>query len=442
MKAIVLSLICIFAQCRTSLAADNEGKRLFLLAGPHRTGSTSMQAFLHRNGRHHASRSTVTFALRSWDWPLTTESVMETYHQSHPGVEEEDYKIWAALVEDESSSSVELMESLYETLKITWEQSQKGMVVGTEAFDQLPRAKGQGPNALKAIKSLVEYLEIKPEQVTVVINYRSPRLEHYQSVWKANGTSYTDFVCAPERAYDLDTQLHPLHMADVYVQKGYQVKLIDMAGVLQKELDISHAFVCQVLGAKCVDGWLKNHESETYHLAEGSTNESWPLDEHDSNLIGDMLQARDCHFRYLTEKKNFEVIYPSQDLWKNCPASKNSLYSKLASNSDILHLGLQSQVECETQSRFSLTPSDILAEKIPKALAKSDGSSVSGPSIAWELILMPLILASSLGYQVYRVKKTKAVSSVRVETELTSFRDDDQLSDEEMDGFSDEVHED
>ena len=132
-----------------------------------------------------------------------------------------------------------------------WTKSDNGVILGTEEFDQV------GPDAiydaLGAMKKIVGHLKISdPKDVTVVINYREPRLDQWISIWKhaegdfANST-YEDFLCLTHNddvskasRFDmLGSQMNPLLAAKEFLKQGWNVKVIDMSGVEEAGKDIA-----------------------------------------------------------------------------------------------------------------------------------------------------------------------------------------------------------
>jgi hypothetical protein len=87
-------------------------------------------------------------------------------------------------------------------------------------------------------------------EVTFVITYRSPRIDHLRSWWKASANqrkqtlSFRSFLSGEF----ITSVLDPLYAAqELATRHGFNVIIIDMSGVQAKGWDVSSLVACQIL---------------------------------------------------------------------------------------------------------------------------------------------------------------------------------------------------
>ena len=248
-------------------------------------------------------------------------------------------------------------------------------MIGGEEFDQIKPFMGDGPgqgdghdttsdtatattssyDSMDAVRDVVNYLNIPSmECVTIIINYRLPRFEHWMSMYnklnykpsntKAMETtidtdddgidtikSYEQHMCGETdmdknmRIRELGTTMNPMYLATQFLHEGYNVKMIDMSGIdgddpERKGQDISHTIACEILNGRCTElGWVKGHEEESIQNAvlHGKT-------QIEQQLIDDgekLFQYRDCAYKYELERHAKFSIVDRTDIWKQCGPS-------------------------------------------------------------------------------------------------------------------------
>ncbi|KAG7348298.1 hypothetical protein IV203_017003 [Nitzschia inconspicua] len=336
-----------------AMAEDASKKRLVLFAGPHRSGSASVEEFFQRYCKGAVKGDKESFALRFWKWPVVSQE------HAKPGVPP--YKVFQNLVLEPSMKDP-LNVDILAGIKDAYETTQDGIILGTELFDQMGAYSEY--DGMAAMKRIVDHVGLTndPAMVTVIVNYRAPRFEHWESVWKGSveGTNrtYKDFMCHTRQYHEkielLSTAANPLQIALESQKQGWNVALMDMQGIEENNLDVAHTIACNVMDAKCQqsDGWVNNHADESIHNNEAEDGHSvFELTDEQRLKAEELLLARDCGYGAMMKEletsgiADFVVHYESS-LWKNCdPNLSSSVYANLL-NPELVFRGLLSQLKC------------------------------------------------------------------------------------------------
>jgi hypothetical protein len=351
----LFTLVLALAVLRDLAIADDtsQKKRLLLFAGPHRSGSSSVEEFFQKYCKGSIKHDKDTFPLRYWKWPEISQE------HAKPGVPP--YKVFQNLVL-EPSMNTPLNMDIMAGIKEAYETAQDGIILGTELFDQIgPYSQYDGMEAMKRIVDHVG-LTNDPDMVTVVVNYRAPRFEHWESVWKGSveGTdrTYQDFMCHTRQYHEkielLSTAANPLQVALESQKQGWDVALMDMQGIEENNRDVAHTIACSVMDAKCQesDGWVNHHVDESIHTNEAEDGHDMvELTDKQRYEAEELLLARDCAYGAIM--KEFQAngtahfkIHHDSSLWKHCdPKLSISRYVDLL-NPELVFRGLLSQLKC------------------------------------------------------------------------------------------------
>lgn len=353
--------------------AAAQKKRLVLFAGPHRAGATSVEEFFHRYCYGWVKKDHVSFAMRYWKWPNVTG--LPNDDGSVPA-----YKLFEHLVLNGGEGGDGLTNDLMGAIATAWETATEGVILGTELFDQMgPYAQHDG---LEAMKKVINAVGVAPEDVTIVVNYRAPRFEHWESVWRGSveGTdsSYEDFICTRSAYHEkmelLSTAMNPLQIAMKSREQGWKVALMDLAAIEAAGNDVVHSIACNVMGARCdEEGWINYHSNESFHnnpAEEG--HDITELTGDDRELAEKLFQARDCAYRPALENDPGFTIIPNgkNSIWTDeyCDADKDGTIYQGLLDVELLFRGLLSQLNCQDE------PHDKMPESINDIL---DGKYVS-----------------------------------------------------------------
>lgn len=390
-------------------------KRLVLFAGPHRAGSTSVEEFFQRYCKGSIKHDKDSFPLRYWKWPEVSQEHVK------PGVPP--YKVFQNLVLEPSMNDP-LNVDIMAAIKEAYETTEDGIILGTELFDQMGTYSQY--DGMAAMKRVVDHVGLTdyPDKITVVVNYRAPRFDHWESVWKGSveGTdrSYQDFMCHTRQYHEkielLATAANPLQIALEAQKQGWNVELMDMKGIEENNRDVAHTIACSVMDAKCQesDGWVNHHVDETIHNNDAEDGHDMvELTAEQRFEAEELLLARDC--AYGSMMKEFKAngtadfkIHHDSSLWKQCdPNLSASRYADLL-NPELVFRGLLSQLKCNSVVYDDMPRSieDILSGKFTlghhSTRVSSDGSVTNKKKSHHLFFWMFALVGVYVGMSIYK----------------------------------------
>lgn len=300
------------------LPIGGTAKKLVLFAGPHKAASVSVDLFFH----NHASGYEDTYpaeGLAGWKWPTVTQDLWMDREQRMPTTD-----VLNALVTQAGNGTAQII--LRQAIQNAWESAEHGIIVGTSEFDRVGNTPYTHMDGLEAMKGVVQQVQVNQEDVTVVLNYRTPRRDQWISMWKhADGDNhYKKFICksdSRELLEDLDTAMNPLKLAVTYRRQGWNVVLIDMGGVAAMGKDISHVIACDVLEhTVCQDG-VVIPVLQTYNANYGGGKGLHSLEERDQREMDQLFRERDCYYQpTLSNDNGFKILY-KDTIWQGCLTS-------------------------------------------------------------------------------------------------------------------------
>lgn len=392
-----LALLLLISGATTPvLAGECQGTKLVLLAGPRRTATTSVAEFLFkyaRGARPDHKHGKIYHPLAKVRWPLVYGPVTNSTEPERP------YKRYNRVVTEPEQK--DYLAEVIDAIKHDYEIPEVNAVIfGGEEFDQMGNPSDNSDQQMQAFKDIIKGVGAPAECVSVVINYRVPRFEHWVSLYNSKAgtddkdvrdleemdkyTPYNEHMCMDKtsstRISELASSMNPLHLAQTYLDAdpGWKVDLIDMGGVDYYGSDISHVIACDILGGKCDDDnrWVLNHADES--IRNNAI-------ERDYNALGleeitnseKIFRYRDCAFqKELTNDKKYKdrfQIFHGQTIWEDCNHSDKKLeniYKSLKlikEGTRLVYDALLSQVDCTPYGDFARSPEhsieDILSGK-------------------------------------------------------------------------------
>ncbi len=468
--------------------APGGNKRLVLFAGPHESDGRWVEEFFHRTargGEDDAAAAAAASPLRGWIWPRLDDVDGSNKGGGKGGTApppklpkgEEPYEIFQHLVtattkkktaeegpahgnddgpdppigtdaDDGAGMADDLLrESIYSAIGEAWTVASTGIILGTEAFDR-------GADGIEAMKKVVQYLQVDPRDVTIVIHYRTPRLDQWLSVYgrhsvvaalgtdggtTANAVSYQDWLCNREeysrKVSVLATQMNPLQLAtNVLGEVGRRVSILDLGGIQARGGDPVHIIACNVLGAECTDRdgvpWLNGHVGEVNERPpQVDTGVATGLSQSDLTMAEELFRIRDCEFQKdLTKMASddgtnyslgvvVDLHYPT---WSSEGQDCHGDWShEMEQNPAIVFQALLSQVEChndddphQNSHTDMVTMKQILGAKAPGS------NSSKHPVESWGDILIEVVVyttaaLASVLYQVYRMCYSASATTTR-----------------------------
>jgi len=341
-------------------------RRILILPGPHKTGTTSLQMFLqklHKKG---------ILEEEGWSWP--TANVSHPYRMRVPAIKK-------LLYSNDTSQYIE-----------DWAQNaldhNLNLVIAAEVLDvvaalSVDRARDVIGKILDSVrpKSMENGEDITDASVEVeaVIMYRTPRADHLVSVWKqqvfistrhvhdalpwrtslVNASlvknfdhnkmplpSLAEWLCTSVwdgvYSYNLNkiisAQLDPFGVAKAYARHGNMpIKILDMSGVE----DVLGAVACDVMHLNCTHGGKVFRNPDSPFVNHKTPQTSLGMNANELAKAENILRRMDCHvYCALKQAKeyNFTVIHAHDTIfadsgkWSRCceSSNKNNLPAKKA----------------------------------------------------------------------------------------------------------------
>jgi hypothetical protein len=326
---------------------DQEGsgkktnKRLVIFIGPRKAGSTLVEKFFYTHAGNSAG------GLSGWIWP-TYDHGSELIPKQVPP-----HKIFG-LYMNQPNNQV-LMSILDQGLQKAWNDAEEGVILGTDCFDRVGDTDENSWNrAAPAMDRLVQLLNVPPDRVTIVMNYRTPRLDQWVSLFKHaihdGGEHYKHFMCqekfAAKRKEFVKTSMNPLGIANTLIDNyNWNVALVDMEGAAQADMEIGHVILCNVL-EQCDNTSLNANFTEDHTENHGFGS----LGHGQQQQLEQLFRERDCYYQPILEGKNsdnnkkFTALYPNT-LWRGCLDDQSESYQRLA-DVDTLVNAIQAQKSC------------------------------------------------------------------------------------------------
>lgn len=344
--------------------ANDVSKRVVFFAGPHKAASTSVEQWFYN---YYTKPDSDQFALRYWKWPIIKGPLSDQLDES--------FKIFQELVKQPENAA--LKEEILVGIQEAFDASETGIILGTEDFDQVGHFATY--DAVNSMTEILERLGVAKEDVTVILNYRSPRLDQWISVWKHDNDipSYRAFMCdsqhdeilRKERIQALATQMDPLFAARTFLKEGWSVKVIDMGGVTKANLDIVNVIACDILEGKCLldDEIVYGHRGDDTHF-NVVDRDFEELTQDQREEAEKLFRARDCAFEdFIGNNPKFEIGY-KDSIWHDCEGQdldREEVYLYLDGNPEVLYSALLNQLGC---SDDALTIEDALdGERLPNS---------------------------------------------------------------------------
>mmetsp|Transcript_11658 Transcript_11658/g.24028 ORF Transcript_11658/g.24028 Transcript_11658/m.24028 type:complete len:509 (-) Transcript_11658:69-1595(-) len=270
-----------------------QGPRIAVLAGPHKTASTTLQSFFSniigsvvRLTNETSNSSDTSYqphpALSDWAWPIGLVEEYESESALGGGfMKLKPYKFYAILAslisgrkrglffklktQQQIEKATEYHRALFRS---PWEEG-KNLVIAAEAFDTLvedlvdgsasKNDKGEETHVAPASEDMIDALlglfpwensesssetsgdrsiaPLKLEDIEVHINYRTPKISHVKSIWHQLGKkdSLRTFLLKDSRRHNLYYS-NSLGLALQFVRRGIKTSLLDMTGVAEHEI--------------------------------------------------------------------------------------------------------------------------------------------------------------------------------------------------------------
>lgn len=361
-------------------------------------------------------------------------------------------KQYGKLVKNKDDKSY--LNKALDVIQTKFDESDNGVFLGTEEFDQVGQDKFL--DAMPVMEAIVDKLEVDHKDIKVIINYRSPRIDQWISVWKHAGeeyagASYEDFMCEAHgneqdkkyRFSMIGAEMNPLRAASVFLERGWEVTLMDMGGVEAAGKHIVHTIGCDVLFAGCDAGVL--HGLGEYLPVKNKIEKDFnELNEEESAKIEKLFRYRDCAYQsdlqQYIDKGQLDILY-QDSLWSECEQG-GDYYKKFKDNTEMMYNALLGQLECKN------APHDLEVGADMDAALTSVGSSGFGGGL-FNFMLFFMVLVVAIGVAAFQVlqKRSKERQEILAAGGSIDEDDDDDIEDKgtvttemtNVGGFRDDV---
>ena len=312
-------------------------QRMVILAGPHKTGTSSIQLNLYQ-----WSKLTVNFTqfpstlqpnpdpLIPWIWPIPTKIAEYEYNNTMYWKPSKGfYSLIDALSNQNAHPSKrevfqeytpqEIIGMYKDAIGTYWKQG-NDIVWGSEAMDMIVKVP-EGRSILHKISKEILPADIQGEQVTVVVVRRTPKIKHLISIWHQNCNRKTDpkFYEWMTTTKNTFGPIDSLGMVDMLLEEtDWNIVLVNMRGVIDDLWDISYFVSCKILGEECENRIPKvmNNDGKggalRMNVRSGQRAPNVPnktLDELDA-----LLYRYDCNYRHVLKNNDRLKIYYSDYL--------------------------------------------------------------------------------------------------------------------------------
>jgi hypothetical protein len=305
-------------------------QRICILAGPHKTGTSSVQANMYQWSAQTSNFTDTELdplaePLIQWVWPVPL-SIAEIESKENKTWNWSPSKIFYPMMENlivkgkkekrtifKKFNREEIIEIYRTTLLSQWNDG-KDIVFGTEAMDLIVKLR-EGPSMLHTISDSILPSDIEGDQVTAVVMYRDPKIEHLISIWHENcnrevDPKFFEWITTTTNTYG---PIDSLGMVDMMLREtNWNVVLIDLNRARLDDWDISNFIACKVLEEDCNNRTLSGmHASPIVaNVRKYGRTPNVPnitLDE-----IDVVLKNYDCNYQHLFAQNStnrFKIYY-------------------------------------------------------------------------------------------------------------------------------------
>mmetsp|Transcript_4639 Transcript_4639/g.11901 ORF Transcript_4639/g.11901 Transcript_4639/m.11901 type:complete len:1238 (-) Transcript_4639:491-4204(-) len=333
-------------------------KKLIIFAGPHETSAIPLNKFFveHASDLEGTNRST---SLEGWTWPIIESEILGDT-QSH--------RTFDLLLSDADTRPVQNI--IMDGIRDSWNEAYNGVIIGSLDLDRIGKNPYSSYDALGAVYRVVQTLGISDNDVTVVLNYRSRRLDHLSAVWwnHFDAESFQEFICSDDESDKrwewIDTVMNPLKLANAYVEEGWNVAMIDQEGTTTLGKDIAHVVSCDLMNdVDCDNGWVRGLEGE--RIVDPTAYEIDDLDVIQRTKFETLFCMRDCIYKNILEADNRFSTVNRKDLWNSCSSNDKEEMEKLADTDFLLEV-MKTLLGCGDKSNLESTvfASEILESNV------------------------------------------------------------------------------
>jgi len=354
----------------SSTTGDNTGstsnssrrrRKLIILVGPEGISSNSinytLDFFIHHMSPYRSQQHLP--ALQGWIWPAITTTATDDDNNSNDWEPVIPHRQMLDLLIQSNDDDLRLY--ILEQLNTTWAMTtptniyDRGMVLGSPMWDEDPTI----------VYEIVQFLNVPPEDVTVVFVYPASRYQQWFNLFQTNllYENYTDYMCEtdeiPFHIERLDTSMNLFHYSMAVASWGLNVVILDQRGMVSRQQSIPHTIACHIMtGVTCHNGWVEGVsppskeelDEQQQELLYSSSEQLSPISMSEQIQFEELLSDRDCYYRpyFMEHNPRFRHLFPDQ-LWSKCYSydepAMDKYYTSLVNTTFLWQL-LQSNVDC------------------------------------------------------------------------------------------------
>lgn len=302
---------------KTGIKMKHQGgeRKIVMVVGPHKTGSSSMEAALMEWSE--------TGKLVNWAWPAPPRDQLRAALLQNPSIPfHHGCKAFANLpmtlkTRQTSAPFYTAVIKIYQdAFQKAW-ASGRNMVFASEEFDVL----------LAYNDVLDSTLRILPDcrsnscRISAVVVYRKPRIDHLLSLFHEVGgnRSFSEFI--GQALHRFECVLNPLGIAQVLAERNVTTFIVNSAAVSDWGGDISEVVACSVLEVPCIGGHPSFLTAPPARLNVRTA--AIDLNQDQLTRIGHLLEEFDCGYFGLLANPKVSFLY-QQDALQQCSSQKKT----------------------------------------------------------------------------------------------------------------------
>ncbi len=294
-------------------------QEVIIIVGSPETGFSPLERNLIQWTRDHTMHD------NSYVIPDVAPEIYNATQGNHPLMESIQYKVSGPLRGTPSFSrgAMNKTETLIEEFRSAFNREwmkNKHFVIGSDAFRKI--SSDTRSRLIDVLISLFPWNDQRysfngsNKDVTAIILYRPWSVSYLKSLWAANvaqdNETFSTWIQNYKESYM--HEIDQLQIADDFLDKGFQVAILDVDFIVSQKMNLSHYIVCNILKEKCDShGYLNDAGDDT----KGQTNmrdartEGFDMSEENVQKIKSTLEDGDCLYNYLLEQENVK-FYPSK----------------------------------------------------------------------------------------------------------------------------------
>lgn len=285
----------------------NDQQQFVILAGPHKTASSATQSLmktLQESGN-----------LGKFVWPKNPAGACDAKQFSE--------FVWSLFRSVNGGGDPALLNYYKEEFDQIWKDG-KSIVIGAELFGTISLHESFDRMVEDALWNELPVTD--PNRVLVVLNYRTPRLDHLTSLWAQKmkierlGLSFREWACSmdcdlPEPKLNLHV-INTLGQAAAFRRHGFQVSIVDMGGLIEDGLDATHTVACELLGVTCQNGRVsgvikKDAKVEVQNVKNQERQNLAHLSDDEARQLRTVLSRLDMKYLHLRNDKHVRILHES-----------------------------------------------------------------------------------------------------------------------------------